>query len=152
MYTQLLAKQIQDAFFGGNWTGVAVEPVLSEVTKTEAVSSVTNGNTIAVLTYHIFYYAEAILHVLEGKPLNAKDELSFNVPSITSENEWKMFLEHRFEQMKKLITLVGQLPDTVLNADFTDPKYGSYYRNLAGFVEHTHYHLGQIVLLKKQLE
>ena len=152
MYTQLLAKQIQDAFFGGNWAGVAVEPVLSQVTIAEAVSPVTDGNTIAVLTYHIFYYAEAILDVLEGKPLSSKDELSFNVPPIASEKEWRLFLEQRFEQVRKLIPLVEQLPDTLLESDFSDSKYGTYFRNLSGFVEHTHYHLGQIVLLKKQLE
>ena len=42
-----------------------------------------------------------------------------------------------------------KLSDDKLFDNFADPKYGSYYRNLQGIVEHTHYHLGQIVLLKK---
>ena len=28
-------------------------------------------------------------------------------------------------------------------------KYGTYYRNFHGLIEHAHYHLGQIVLIKK---
>ena len=28
-------------------------------------------------------------------------------------------------------------------------KYGNYFRNLTGIIEHLHYHLGQIVLIKK---
>jgi hypothetical protein len=31
-------------------------------------------------------------------------------------------------------------------------KYGNYFRNIAGVVEHTHYHLGQIALIKKLLK
>jgi hypothetical protein len=30
-----------------------------------------------------------------------------------------------------------------------EEKYGSVLRNIMGVIEHTHYHLGQIVLLKK---
>ncbi|HAI83731.1 MAG TPA: DUF1572 domain-containing protein, partial [Chitinophagaceae bacterium] len=26
---------------------------------------------------------------------------------------------------------------------------GTYYRNILGLIEHTHYHLGQIALIKK---
>jgi hypothetical protein len=28
-------------------------------------------------------------------------------------------------------------------------KYGNYYRNIHGIIEHIHYHLGQIVLIEK---
>ena len=40
----------------------------------------------------------------------------------------------------------------VLWETFADEKYGHYYRNLHGIIEHTHYHLGQIVLIKKLLQ
>ena len=42
-----------------------------------------------------------------------------------------------------------QLPETMLWETFADEKYGNYYRNIHGIIEHTHYHLGQIVLIKK---
>jgi len=32
-----------------------------------------------------------------------------------------------------------------------EEKYGNYYRNFHGIIEHCHYHLGQIVLIKKML-
>jgi len=35
---------------------------------------------------------------------------------------------------------------------FSEMKYGNYYRNLHGIIEHTHYHLGQIVILKKLVQ
>lgn len=47
-----------------------------------------------------------------------------------------------------LACLIEQLPDSQLGEDFVDAKYGNYYRCLHGLVEHCHYHLGQIALIK----
>jgi hypothetical protein len=46
---------------------------------------------------------------------------------------------------------VEQLPSIQLWETFTDEKYGTYYSNLQGIIEHIHYHLGQIVVIKKIL-
>ncbi|MDQ1090003.1 hypothetical protein QE390_004607 [Siphonobacter sp. SORGH_AS 1065] len=43
------------------------------------------------------------------------------------------------------------MPEEAWQKTFVDEKYGTYYRNLHGMIEHTHYHLGQIVLIKKIL-
>jgi len=47
--------------------------------------------------------------------------------------------------------LIEQLPETKLGETFSDEKYGTYYRNLHGIIEHNHYHVGQIVIIKKLL-
>jgi hypothetical protein len=47
--------------------------------------------------------------------------------------------------------LIECLPERMLWEDFADNKYGNYYRNIHGIIEHNHYHLGQIVLVKKIL-
>jgi hypothetical protein len=57
-----------------------------------------------------------------------------------------------FSDVEKLILLIARLPTKRLSDTFTDEKYGDYYRNLQGLIEHTHYHLGQIVILKKMLQ
>ncbi len=44
---------------------------------------------------------------------------------------------------------IEQLPESKLWETFSDEKYGNYYRNIHGIIEHIHYHLGQIVLIKK---
>jgi hypothetical protein len=46
---------------------------------------------------------------------------------------------------------IEKIDEAKLFEDFADPKYGSYYRNLLGIIEHTYYHLGQISLIKKIL-
>jgi hypothetical protein len=57
-------------------------------------------------------------------------------------------LENIFADAEAAARLVEALPDERLRENFTDMKYGSGYRNLAGMIEHLHYHLGQITLLK----
>lgn len=56
-----------------------------------------------------------------------------------------------FADAENFAGLVEQLPESALWESMSDEKYGNYYRNLHGIIEHTHYHLGQIVLIKKIL-
>jgi hypothetical protein len=46
---------------------------------------------------------------------------------------------------------IEKLDESKLTEIFGDEKYGTYFRNLMGVVEHAHYHLGQIVIIKKML-
>ena len=47
--------------------------------------------------------------------------------------------------------MIEQLADEKLDSSFVDEKYGTYQRNIEGMIEHSYYHLGQIVLIKKVL-
>jgi uncharacterized damage-inducible protein DinB len=106
-------------------------------------------NTIAALVFHINYYVSAIINVLQGNALNASDKYSFDVPTITSKEDWDQLVNKLFADADTFAALVEQLPESQLWETFVDEKYGSYYRNLHGVIEHTHYHLGQIVVIKK---
>jgi hypothetical protein len=87
--------------------------------------------------------------VLEGKQLEAHDKFSFDHPLISSQEEWKFFVQEVLSKAEKVASLISALPDERLSEHFFIEKYGSYYRNLTGVIEHTHYHLGQIVIIKK---
>lgn len=149
--TQQLAKHLRDVHFGGNWTCSNLKDVLKDVTWQQAATPVHSFNTIATLTWHVSYYVTAQLEVLQGKPLNAKDELSFTHPPVNSQADWEQILETIWNNAEKLARLIEQLPDEMLQDSFTDEKYGTYFRNLQGNIEHMHYHLGQIVIIKKLL-
>jgi DinB superfamily len=146
-----LAKHLRDVHFGGNWTSVNLQGTLADVSWQEATAPRPGFNTIATLLYHANYYVGAVLGVLRGGPLTAKDAYSFAGPPITSAEDWAALRQRAWDEAESLARLVEQLPESRLAEDFTDPKYGSYYRNLHGLIEHTHYHLGQMVLLKKLL-
>ncbi|OSZ79178.1 DUF1572 domain-containing protein [Chitinophagaceae bacterium IBVUCB1] len=147
--TQHIAKHMKEVHDGGNWTWVNLHDTLKDITWQQATTQVYGLNTIAVLTYHVGYYATAILSVLQGKPLVAKDEESFTHPPINNAEDWNAMRTKLQADWQVLAATIALLPDDKLNEVFTAEKYGTYYRNLHGMIEHTHYHLGQITLLKK---
>jgi len=150
--TQQLAKHFRDVHFGGNWCVSSLKQHLADVTWQQATTRVHDLNTIATLTYHMYYYVAAVLKVFEGEPLNAKDEYSFNTPPIQSEADWQNLLDRFWADAEKFAAQVEQLPEHKIWEPFTDEKYGNYYRNIQGITEHMHYHLGQIVLIRKLLD
>lgn len=146
-----IARHFRDVHFGGNWTSVNVHDTLADVTMEEAVHQREGFNTIAVLTFHINYFVAAVLKVLEGGALEAHDKFSFTHPPIVSEADWDRLRDKVLNDATRFADLVEQLADDRLHTDMADPKYGTWYGNLHGIIEHTHYHLGQIVILKKML-
>lgn len=146
-----IAKHLREVYFGKNWTWVNLQETLEDVTFEEALTKVKNLNTIAGLTYHLHYYFRGQRQVLLGGPLEIKDECSFNHPEITSEDDWQAFLSTLYKEVEEYAQLLESLSNEQLEQTFVEEKYGTYYRNLQGSIEHAHYHLGQIVLVKKLL-
>ena len=149
--TQQIAKHFRAVFFGGNWTDSDLKAHLTDVTWQQATTKVYSFNTIATLVYHTGYYVSAVLKVLQGEPLHAKDKYSFDHAPIESQEDWEKLLDKTWKEAERFANLIEQLPEQQLWEDFTDEKYGNYYSNIHGIIEHTHYHLGQIVLIKKIL-
>ncbi|RNI31663.1 DinB family protein [Rufibacter latericius] len=148
---QQLARHLREVHFGENWTDSTIREHVADVTWQQATAKVGSLNTIAALVYHTNYYVRAVLRVLKGEPLNAKDANSFNHPAIHSQEAWEELLKESWTDAENLAQLVEQLPESKLWETFVEEKYGSYYRNIQGVIEHAHYHLGQMVLLKKLL-
>ena len=147
--TAQIAKLFRDVHFSGNWTSVNLKETLKDVTWQQATTKVYSFNTIAVLVYHINYYIGLVSNVLQGRPLNGHDKYSFDAPAIESQEDWEKLLNKTWADAETFANLVEQLPENKLGEIFVDEKYGTYYRNLHGIIEHIHYHLGQIVLIKK---
>ena len=146
---QQLAQHLRAVYFGGNWTDVHLKEHLDTVDWQHAITKVDDLNTIAMLVYHLNYYTEGIKQVLEGGPLETRDKYSFDLPPFAKKSDWDQLVSRTYEQAEALAVLIEALPEEKLWEDFTDPKYGSYFHNLQGITEHLHYHLGQIVLIKK---
>lgn len=150
-YTKQIAKHLREVHFGGNWTWVNLRDTLADVTWQQATTKVHSFNTIATLVFHINYFVEAVLTVLDGRPLEANDKYSFAHPPINSEEDWQKMLNKTWTEAEALATLIERLPDDKLGETFVLEKYGTYHRNLFGLIEHTHYHMGQITFIKKVL-
>jgi hypothetical protein len=150
--SQELAKHFREVFSGGNWTDVNLKKSLEGVSWQQATTKVYSLNTIAALVYHINYYVAAVLPVLQGGQLDASDKYSFDLPAIQSERDWEALLDKVWSDAENFAAVVEQFPQEKLWDDFSEGKYGNYLRNIQGIIEHTHYHLGQIVLIKKMLQ
>jgi hypothetical protein len=151
-YTSQIAKHFRDLHFGGNWTDVNMKDTLADVNWKQATTKIDSFNTIATLVFHTNYFVEVVLKVMEGGPLDGNDKLSFDHPPINSEEDWQEMLNNSWSKAERLAELIEKLSDEKILGDFIDPKYGSYYRNINGIIEHSHYHLGQMVFLKKLLK
>ena len=149
--TGQIAKHFREVYFGENWTEVDFKSQLADVTWQEAIARVYGLNSIATLVFHAGYYVVVLIPVLEGQPLNAKNVDSFQHPPITSQDDWNRLLDSFWANAERCETLLEQMPESLLWEIFKDEKYGHYYRNIQGTIEHLYYHIGQIVLLKKIL-
>jgi len=149
--TTEIAKHFREVHFGGNWTGTSFKQALEGVTFEQATTKIYDLNTIYALAFHINYYIAAVLKVFQGESLNAKDAYSFDHPKIHSQAEWEAFVAKLWEDAELFANEIEKLPEDCFDKPFTDEKYGSYYRNIHGIIEHTHYHVGQISLIKKIL-
>lgn len=149
--TAQIAKHFREVHVGGNWTSVNLKDNLGDISWQQATKPVYSFNTIATLVFHINYFVSAVLKVFQGEPLDANDKYSFDHPPIQSQQDWEKLVAKTLADAETFASLVEQLPESKLGEPFEDEKYGNYYRNIHGIIEHIHYHLGQIVLIKKIL-
>jgi uncharacterized damage-inducible protein DinB len=150
--TSVIAKHFKEVHYGGNWTWVNLKDTLVDVSWQQAATKLQDCNTIAALTYHINYYVAAIVKVLQGGPLDAHDKHSFDCPLVRDQQEWEQLQNKLWNDAETFLQLVESFPDEKLLEIFTLEKYGTYLRNFMGLIEHTHYHMGQIVMIKKMLQ
>lgn len=148
---QQIAKHFREVYVGINWTEVNLKDSLTGVTWQQATTQVHSCNTIAALVFHMNYFVSRVIKVLQGAPLEGHDKDSFDLPPLQSAEDWTALQDRAFTDAETLASLVEQLPANKLDETFVNEKYGNYYRNIHGIIEHNHYHLGQIVLLKKIL-
>jgi uncharacterized damage-inducible protein DinB len=147
-----IANRFREIILNGTWVAnTNYKDQLENLDWKIAVRPLENLNTIAVLAQHIHYYIKGINQDFKGGTLDIKDKFSFDFPPIQSQQEWDSFLNKFWNDSEEFAFLIEQMPNEKRDEDFVDEKYGSYRRNIDAMIEHSYYHLGQIVLLKKLL-
>ena len=149
--TKTAADHFRHLHFGGNWTITHYKDLLSDVSYEMALKKVGDLNNIITLTVHVYYFIPVQLRVFKEGILEGKDELSFDHSFIRSEEDWQAFLQKFWSDAEELAQLIEDFPEEDFLGDFVVPKYGTYARNIHGMIEHAHYHMGQIALIKKMI-
>ncbi|MCB9232321.1 MAG: DinB family protein [Bacteroidia bacterium] len=146
------ANRFREVILDGTWVAnTNFRAQLSGLTWQQATRKVDSFNTIAALTFHIHYYIGGLLRVMQGGPLDIRDQYSFDLPPIQSEADWDRLREQLFDDAGKMAALLDEMTEAQLQGPFVDPKYGTWQRNLDGLIEHSYYHLGQIALIRKMV-
>ncbi|WP_343697216.1 DUF1572 domain-containing protein [Flavobacterium sp.] len=150
--TTEIANRFRETILNGTWiANTNYKHQLENLDWKIAITPVKNLNTISLLAQHIHYYINGINIVFKGGNLDIKDKFSFDFPPINSQEEWNSFLNKFWNAAEEFASFVEKMPEQKLNEVFVDEKYGTYKRNIDAMIEHSYYHLGQIVLIKKLL-
>ena len=145
-----LTKRFTDLFLDGKWiANTNYQEQLTATSFEAAMKQVSDLNTIAKLTYHINYYLKGILNVFNGGDLEIRDKYSFDLPAMITETDWENLVNELITNATIFAERIEAMSIEKLESPFVDEKYGSYRRNIEGVIEHSYYHLGQIVLIRK---
>ncbi len=148
-----IANRFREVLLSGTWiANTNFKDQLEEMRWEIAVTKIMNLNTIADLVQHVHYYINGINRVFAGGNLDVKDQFSFSFPPIQSQEDWQQVLKKVWIDAETFANYVETFTDEELESVFVDEKYGNYSRNIEGMIEHSYYHLGQIVLIRKLIE
>ena len=148
-----LINRLKEVLTEGTWvTGTNLLTVIRQTQWPQANQSVKGLNSIAQLTFHLTYYMIGVNDVLSGQPLTIRDQFSFDMPPLQSEADWVNLVDNFEKNALFLIDQVSRLSSKELDKDFADKKYGTIRRNINVLIEHSYYHLGQMVLIQKMIK
>lgn len=147
-----LAKRVREVFLDGKWiANTNFSDQLRSVPLHQAVQKPGGSNSIASLVFHVNYYLEGLIEAFDKGVLSISDKCSYDMPHLEKEREWEEMVNALLRNAELFARRVEALPEEILDGPFIDPRYGTYERNIEGIIEHSYYHLGQIVLIRKWL-
>lgn len=147
-----ISTHLLDAIEGENWTDVNMMDSLSDVTVREAtLKTKASPNTIASLVNHLIYWNRVMIQRINGIRVNIPDINGSDVPNLASEEDWTNLKHELVASAHELSGAIKKVDEGRLSEPIL-PEHSSTYKSLHGIVEHLHYHLGQIVILKKLIK
>ncbi|TJZ54782.1 DUF1572 domain-containing protein [Sphingobacterium olei] len=151
-YSITIANRFREVILDGTW--IANTNYKKELTSLDwqvATTKVDSLNTISLLAQHVHYYISGVKDVVSGGPLAISDQFSFDFPPIASQEQWEQFLNTFWRDSEDFAHLVENTSEEQLRQIFVEEKYNTYLRNIEAMIEHSYYHLGQIILIKKMI-
>jgi len=149
---ETIASRLRELFLDGHWvTNTNYKEFLSGIDRQVALRKISNLNSIAELSFHINYYLSGLNNVFKGGDLEIRDKYSFDITPIENEADWQLLVNSLLSHAEKFISYVKEMSDEQLHGPFIVEKYGTYLRNIEGVIEHSYYHLGQMVIIRKMI-
>ena len=145
-----LAKRFSDVILNNSWVANnSYKNQLTDLPLEVVLFKYQSLHNIAALAQHVHYYIAGILNVFNGGNLDIKDIYSFDFPPINTIEQWHTFLAVFWTDAASFTQKLEEMDENTLNSIFVKKEYGTYHFNINTLIEHSYYHLGQIVLIKK---
>ena len=145
-----LAKRFSDVILNNSWVANnSYKNQLIDLPLEVVLFKYQSLHNIAALAQHVHYYIAGILNVFNGENLDIKDIYSFDFPPINTIEQWHTFLAIFWTDAASFTQKLEEMDENTLNSIFVKKEYGTYHFNINTLLEHSYYHLGQIVLIKK---
>ncbi len=156
--TKRIADQLKRAYQGPAWHGPSLLEALEDVTAEQALAHpIPATHSIWELVLHSAAWMDAVRERLANGAVKIPADGDFPVIKDSSEAGWQKTLAVLEQRHNALLETIKNFPQDSLDkrlGDEHDPPtasgYSAYY-NLHGVIQHTLYHTGQIILLKKLL-
>lgn len=147
-----LARHFRQAYTGGSFSERYLEAELRALNHRQANTSLRGANTVAALAYHLHFYVAGMQSALTGGELDTRDGASWETPAIETEEAWRQLIDECLATGEAFAKTLEALPEDALHEPFHAPTNSSTFVNALGVLEHVYYHLGQVVLLRRELE
>jgi uncharacterized damage-inducible protein DinB len=148
-----IAQQMKQGFAKDCWAGPSLLEVLDSVDyKMASAKPIPGAHTIWEIVMHLIAGQRLLTSMVSGarRTPAPEEEWWLPVPQATEAN-WLATRETLKMQEEQFRNAVESFPDDRLDSPLV--KGGSSaYNNLHGHLQHTLYHAGQIVMLKKAIE
>ena len=144
-----VAQHLLDVCTGGNWTDACVTQTLEDISWEEAGTvTIASPNSIAALTHHLSFWNRVMIQRINGINPEIPESNGFNVGTISGDAEWKALISDLLISASELAIAIRDIDEDKLDEPIA-PGQSTLYKNIQGTVEHIHYHLGQMVIIKK---
>jgi uncharacterized damage-inducible protein DinB len=147
-----IADQLKRAFEGGAWHGPAVNEALAEHDAASASMRVYDGgHTACELALHIAVWIEIGTQRAEGMIVTPTAAQDWPQPAADAETGWAEAQARVHSSYMALREVLAGMSDERL-AETVNGKDHDVYVLLHGMIQHSLYHAGQVVLLRRAIE
>jgi hypothetical protein len=147
--TERIAEQLRLAFYGKAWSGPAVMETVEGVTAAVAArKNIPDVHSIWELVHHITAWTDIVRRRALGEHVEVTPEINFPPVSGSDEADWKRSLQEMRKAEEELRKTILQLSESRLDEPGVKGAH-SVYVLLHGAIQHSLYHAGQIMLLRK---
>lgn len=142
----IIIDTLKDVYNGSPWHGPSITNVLSKLSEDKLNDKIGSGHSIVELILHMVAWRTFVIKKLRGDHgYDVGDEANF--PNGSS---LKDALRQLDNSQTELIDAIIHFDPQKLNDEVPGKKY-SYHKMIAGITHHDLYHLGQIIMITKQL-